>query len=232
MNFLALVNRARQECGVSGPPITTLAMLTVEGQRFSDWIAQAWTDVQEMRTDWQWMRKDLSFQTTAGVIGNSYSPAAIGSPDVAEYVRSNFRVYLTAGGSNAEQFMTYWDWGDFRDAYVFSSPRNVLSMPLNITVKPDHSLMVWPNAANVYTIVGEYYRIPTDLLVDSDDPSSPGNDLPTRFHLLLVGLAMRSYAAYESAPEVDARGIEWVNRYRGRLELWGIRAATMGGSLC
>ena len=230
MNFLGLWNRSRRECGVSGADATTIqANLSVEGQRFKDWVLTAWEDVQLMRTDWQWMRKTATFNTVAGQAG--YTLAQAGATDCAEWMRESFRDYLTSVGVAGETFMTYRAYGDFRDLYEFSSMRLTQSRPMEITVKPDHTLAMWPLPNAVYTITGEYYRVPTVLSADADDPSAAGNDLPVRFHMLLVAKVMRSYAAFESAPEVESRGMMIERRKKAELENWGLIVPTMAGAL-
>lgn len=230
MQFLELANRARRKCGVAGADLVTLQSgLTKEGQRFKDWTASAWEEVQLMHTDWQWMRKTVTFNTTPGQ--PDYTPAQAGAANAGDWVKESFRVYLASAGVGGEQFMNYRDYSRFRDLYEFSSMRLTQSMPLDITVKPDHSLGMWPLPADVYTITGEFYREPSDLSADADDPASTANGLPDRFHMLIVGMVMQSYAAFESAPEVDARGAALVKRYKGRLESWGLQQPTMAGAL-
>ena len=231
MNYLTLVNRARQECGVSGGALSTIGSgLSLEGQRFKDWVNTAWTDLQLHRADWQWMRKAATFQTVIGQ--TSYTSVQTGASDVALWAPESFRDYLTSGGVKGEMFMTFRNFNEYRDLYEINAMRLTQARPIEITVRPDHTtLSMWPIPIDIYTINGEYYRVPTDLLVDADDPSTVGNDLPSRFHMILVYMAMRSYAAYESAPEVDARGMEGMMRLRSQIERWGLQTPGMGASL-
>lgn len=230
MQFLELVNRARRECGVSGSNLTTLQSgLSDEGKRFVDWVGQAWIDVQSKRPDWQWMRKPMTFQTVAAQ--SSYTLAEMGVTDLADWIRDSFRSYLTATGSTAEQFMVDWEYSAFRDQYIFSSMRTSPGYPMQMTIQPDKTMAMWPVPNGIYTINGEYYRAATELSADADDPSSAGNDLPERFHMLLVGMAMASYAAFESAPEVDGRAREIIARYSRRLTNWGLPPMSVAGAL-
>ena len=43
MNYLTLINRARVECGASGPALTAIPT-TGESLRFAQWINAAWVD--------------------------------------------------------------------------------------------------------------------------------------------------------------------------------------------
>ena len=65
MTFLQLINRARQECGVTGPDLTTVTGLTGESLRFYNWINSAWVDIQTAHEDWQFMRLPFQFNTVA-----------------------------------------------------------------------------------------------------------------------------------------------------------------------
>ena len=125
--------------------------------------------------------------------------------------------------------MEWVDYTRFRDRYQFSTMRTSQGFPLWFTTNPDHSLAVWqlPNA--VYTVRGEYYRAPTELSADADDPVDSG--LPERFNLLIVYKAMQSYAAYEAAPEVDERGAKLERRDMAKLEKWGLPTLEMAGPL-
>jgi hypothetical protein len=224
MNFLALVNRARRECGRTGSALTTLQTgLSEESQRFVDWVGQAWIDVQMRRPDWLWMRKKVAFDTIAAQ--SIYTPLQAGAANVNEWQNESFRQYLLSAGVGSEQYMNYVEWDDFRDVYLFGSVQNSSSIPMMMTVTPEQNLQMWPIPNGVYRIQGEYHRAPTSLVLDADDPSSSGNDLPERFHMLMVFKAMQSYAAYEAAPEVMDRGMREAKRLMTQLENYGLPKA-------
>lgn len=228
MQYLQLVNRARRECGVSGPDLATLQSgLSKEGQRFADWIGQAWTDLQMARADWQWMRTETVFATV--LAQGDYTLAQAGATDLAEWIPDSFRSYLTATGTPGEQTMEWVDYTRFRDYYQFSTMRTSPGFPLWLTTKPDHSLAVWPLPNAAYTIRGEYYRAPTALSADADDPADDG--LPVRFHMLLVFMAMQAYAFFAAAPEIEARATSQRNRMMSKLEVWGLPMLEEGGTL-
>lgn len=230
MNLLLLVNRARRECGVAGGDLSTLLSPSREAQRFIDWISEAWTDVQTDRTDWEWMRKTATFATVPGQ--GEYTVTQTGASDLAEWIAYTGRIYPTAGGQAGEQFLSERSWEDFRDLFRFSTMRTTQSLPIEVAIKPDHGLALWPLPDPTgYTVSMDYYRIATELTVAADDPSTAGNDLPQRFHMLLVAKAMRAYAGYESAPEVENRGASMEMKYMSRLTAWGTRDVEFAGPL-
>lgn len=228
MNFLQLVNRARSECGVSGAALQTVqGALSKEAQRFKDWIADAWRDVQMHREDWTWMRKSASFQTVEGQA--DYSLAAIGATDLDDWIASTFRVYPTARGVAGELHMEFAAYDDFRDRFNFGTSRTNTGHPLWWTAQPDRSLRIWPLPNGAYTVTGDYRRAPGELAADDDTPASSG--LPDRFHMLMVYKAMEHYGLFEAAPEVLARGEKGWAREMGRLEDWGLPNLVMGPAL-
>lgn len=215
MNYLQLVNRARQECGVSGTDLTTLQTgLTLEGKRFATWIADAWNDLQTEKPDWQWMRKPFTFSTTASTV--HYARADI-VPDCADWKIDSFRAYTDSVGHDDEQILPPMSWEVWRNVYEFGTMRDMTGRPVAFAVEPDKSISLGPTPDTVYDVNGEYWRLPTDLSADADDPAATGNDFPERFHMLLVYDAMIRYAEYEAAAEVLQRGNSGYRRMRNRL---------------
>ena len=182
--------------------------------------------VQMMRENWRWMRASTTFNTVIGQAGYSLSQAA--ATDCANWKVDGFRLYTTATGTSDEQCLTFLEYDDWRDRYEFGSIRSQTSRPQEITVKPDNSLAVGmaPNA--VYTVVAEYFRNPTTLSADADDPTTNTNALPERFSMLLVYMVMMAYASYESAPEVAMRAAPEVRRLTCMLLRWGSPLPTLG----
>ena len=230
MTYLDLVNRARRECGVSGADLTTLQNnLTKEGQRFKDWVNDAWREVQMAKPDWEWMRLQFQFDTV--VSQNTYSFSQTDTLDLADWRLDAFRCYTTATGTVDEQILPFMYYNTWRDVYQYASMRDTSGRPTVITIQPDHTLAIGPLPDQVYTITGEFYRVPTDLTADADDPSSPTNGLPARFHMLLVYKAMAAYALFESAAEVAARAMKGEKHQMNRLLVWGMPMITMGAPL-
>lgn len=91
MNFLQIVNRVRQNCGVSGADYVTTAGLQGEGLRLCNWVAEAYQSIQAMREDWQWMRKTIAFPTMTGRA--TYSAALMGITDFGMWARDTWRNY-------------------------------------------------------------------------------------------------------------------------------------------
>jgi hypothetical protein len=213
--FLQLVNRARQECGAGGAALTTLQTgLSTESQRFKDWVNEAWRDVQLHQDDWAWMRSAFTFSTSVGV--PTYTQLAANVGDLADLKRDSMRAYNSSVGTNDEQILPFMEYNTWRNVYQFGAMRAQSGRPAVMTLAPDKSFAIGPLPDVAYTIVGEYYRAPSDLVNDADNPVAFG--LPARYHMLIVYLAMQSYATFYAAPEVMARGETEGNKAMRRLE--------------
>lgn len=202
MNYLSICQRLRSECGVSGSNATVVGA-TGEWGRLCAWVAQSYQEIQERHPDWQWMRKDVSFNTIANQ--QTYLPASapISLTDFAAWKMDSFRLYLTSAGVNNETFLIPEEYTAFRDSYVLGARRNTYARPISITQAPSKALMFGLTPNDIYTVNGEYYKTPMVLSVDADIP-----DMPDRFHMLIVYRAMIHYGMFEAAGEVIARGRE------------------------
>lgn len=232
MNKLALVNRARRECGVQGAalPNLTSTTLTTESLRFRDWVNQEWLDLQTLRPDWEWMRATATFQTVQGQ--GAYTTTQAGAPLVAEWKRDTFRCYLTSQGAADEQFLRSPDFDWFRDVYLFGAARTLQGRPIDAAVVPlNHGLVLGPVPDGVYTVEADYHRKAVDLADTGDESDPTFYGLPEQFHMILVYGAMRSYATFEAAPEVYQRAETGHRRLMNRLYTYGLPRPEMGAPL-
>jgi hypothetical protein len=308
MNFLQIVNRVRQNVGVSGADLTTVTGLTGESARIANWVNESWLDMQAMRQDWQWLRNAIAFPTVAGQA--AYTPAQIGASDFGLWARDSFRNYanplasltvaspsvvnlaahrlvagdtvtlattgtlpigltagtayyvvspvvdsfqlaLTAGGVaintsgtqtgthtltssnttafvglNSEIFMDYIEYDTWRNNYQYGALRSVATRPISLTIAPSKALELGPIADAGYTIVGDYYKAPTEMEIATDIPA-----LPVKFHLALVYAAMVRYGMFEAATEVVQQGQSEFSKWKARILADQLPEVTTGGSL-
>jgi hypothetical protein len=214
MNFLQLINRARQECGVTGPDLTTVIGLTGESQRFYNWINAAWVDIQTAHEDWQYMRQSFQFNTVADQWQYTAAEAGVGAT-FANWKRDSFRASSVGVDYRDEQLLNFMEWNTFRNLYQYANMRNTRARPVVVTIVPPNKDLGFGSIPDqAFVIVGEYYRKPTEFTTDTSEP-----DLPLRFHPMIVYRAMMFYAGYESAPEVYQRGELEFKRLMNRLEI-------------
>jgi len=226
--FLELVNQTREECGASGPALTSLGGTLSQGTlRIKNWVKNAWLDIQRSHRTWNFMMNTFSFTTTAGV--QSYTASTLSSPitDFANWKVDAMRCYRTSIGIADEQVLPFMDWLTFRDVYQFGTNGLAQARPVAYTIDPQKRLLLGQIPDDSYTITGWYYRSPQTLTADSDTPSY----IPAEFHEVVVFKAMVKYGMYEAAGEVVARGREESDRVLAALTSDYLPPVTMGPSL-
>ncbi len=205
MQFIDLVRRTRQECGIAGVGPTTVVGQTREMKRLCDWVAQSWVDIQQERLDWRFMRKSFTFNTVASQqeypVGTGLD---INLSDFKRWINDSFRAYLLSAGVATEIILSqYHDYSAFRDYYLLGSRRLVEGRPLYITIAPNQSLLLGFTPNDVYVVSGQYYKTAQRLTLDADVP-----DFPEDYHMLIVYKAMQKYGRFEAAAEQIAAGKE------------------------
>ncbi len=227
MNFLQLCQRLRQEAGLTGSgPLTTLDQTGIQKQ-VVDWINTAYIDVLSQHTNWLFMQEDFSFQTIASQ--REYSISETGVTDLEKWKVDNygsFRVYLTSSGVANEQYMYPLLWEDYRQMYLYGATRTSKGLPSYFAVMPDKSLNFYQVPDNIYTITGEYFKVPAELDGDADIPI-----IPTQFHMIIVWRALMFYGGFDAANEKYAIGKNEYTKLLMRLEMDQLPQMTFGAPL-
>lgn len=229
MNYLQLVQRLKRKCRVTGAVPVTLANQPEEILRLADWINEAWMDIQNTRPDWRFMRGSVSFPTTLNKA--AYSLAEILALDATfaafgNWKTDTFRNYLTAAGNTSEIFMSYVPYDQWRDTYQFGGFRVSTSRPIELSYAPDFSLCLGPVPVAGYTVLGDYFKVASEMSANTDTPS-----LPTQFHMAIVYRAMMFYGMSEAAPEVFEEGKNEFRTVMGQIALHELPAIEMCGAL-
>lgn len=224
MNYLALVNRLRAESATSGTGITTVVNQFGEYKKLIDWINMAYVDIQNMYVHWDFLRKDLEFNTIEGV--QNYSKTGIGLDDYGEWSLDSMRCYLADNGISGEQHLTPVSWDEFRDMYLFGTTRTQVGMPYYVAQKPDSSLMFFPTPNDIYTINGEYFRKPHELVLDVDEPL-----FPDKFHMAIVYRALMMFAVDANAQELFVVGDRESRKLIAKMEQVLLPSIIFGGAL-
>ena len=229
MSYLALAQKLVEKCGISGVgPVTTIGQVG-ELKRVTGWINEAWSAIQQVRADWEWMRASVSFSTVAGQA--TYSASQCGAFDLAEWIMNTkdctFRSYLASVGVASEISLSYMPYEGWRNTYQKGSMRIARARPMSITITPDQSigLGMTPDSAD-YVIVGDYFREPSAMTADADSPA-----MPARFHMLIVYQAMQYYAQYEGDEYMRQTSEREYSKMMGRMTIAQLPEMTLGGAL-
>jgi hypothetical protein len=221
--YLNLCKSLRTECGVSGTD-TTVASGSAEWLRMVGWIAQAWIEIQEKQPDWEWMRKNVTFNTQA--TKGEYTAAEAGVTDLGTWKGDSFRLYLQSAGVGTEQRIGFKDYNTYRNYYLLSTRKTTYARPSEITISPSRTLMLGLIPNDIYVVSGEYWSSPITLAADADTPA-----MPSQFHSAIVYRAMMHYGAYEAASDVYERGEKNFKEMMAALRNHQLPSMSMGQSL-
>lgn len=182
MNYLQLCQRLVQETGIAdtGPS-------NVDGQvgdfgRVTSWVNDAWLKIQSMRSDWNWMWGYGS----GTLLANTHTLAL---PAGVETIK---RVSL------GDSYLSANSWNQFSEAYRLISGGN----PSVYTLRPDGVLVFNAKPTEDQSLTYESYATPSTLSGNDAIPA-----LPARYHMLIVYEALRSYAQFDEAPELERRAM-------------------------
>lgn len=214
MNFLALVNKVRQEADASGPELTTLAgTLPLGDRRLKSQVQEAWREIQGLHGGrWEFMRLSFSSPLTGAV--REYAASAL-MPSITsfrDWKVDSLRVHTT-GDFGDEQMLPYMAWPLFRDQYLFGSYRSQTTRPTIFSVDPQKRLVFGPIPTAGWTVNGEYWRAPQELTADTDVPI-----MPDYFHDLIVYRALMLDAEFEHSRDAMAKALRGAKRLTGELE--------------
>lgn len=195
--LLSLCQDVYREGGISGT-ITSTQNQTGESLRVVEWVKAAYNSIlNDQGIVWNFQRTTAAVTLTIGK--GAYTPAELGFTDLANWDVTSMRVAANPDLSD-ETFLIGQRFPAFRDYWLFSSRRTVMSRPLNVSVDDSTNLRIAPLPDQEYNLILQYQSIPPALIDDIDVPI-----IPTRFHSAIMWRALRSYGMFEAAPEVVAR---------------------------
>lgn len=182
MTYLELCQRLVRETGIADSGPTSVVGQTGDLRRVTDWINDAWLSIQSSRPDWLWMWNYASSTISAGtsVVTLPVTIESLERVRIEDRDLANVRYdkFAAAYRSVSEGTPTVW------------------------TIRPDGKLIV--NAiVDVDTDISyEAYYSPTELSGNIDEPG-----MPSRFHMVIVYKALRDYALFDVAPELERKAV-------------------------
>lgn len=223
MNFLQLVQRVRQECGVSGSGPSTVVSQTGELKRLVEWTQEAYIALQNSNT-WNWLWDDTTPALTSG--GRVYNPVTDWSIFPIQWDTDSLTCYLTSVGVADEQRLHYLTWPEFKATNGYGYGYVQTNRPVAFSIRPDRSIIFDSYLDQDYTIRGEYWGTPETLSLDADLPA-----LPEQYHMAIVWRAVMAYAQYEEAGVLLQLAEKEFNRYYGSMTRTELPEVVAGGAM-
>ena len=193
MNYLQLCQRLVQETGIADEGPASTAGQVGDYGRITSWVNDAWLKIQSLRGDWNW-----AWSTGTGTL--TASTYTVSLPSTVETIK---RVSL------GQAYLQQESWNDFADAYREISA----GVPSVYSVRPDGVLVFNAKPAEDQTVTYEFFATPTAFVNDNSEPS-----MPARYHMLIVYEALRSYALFDEAPELERKAIGYFEDMLADLE--------------
>jgi hypothetical protein len=207
--LLELCNGVIREAGISGE-ITSVLSQQGEKKRVVEWVKRACTLVEGKWFNWNYLHEFHTFDTVASV--RDY-PAPVGH---GFWDTSTIRI--PANGTNLA-YLRY-------DKKKLDPAAATLGEPYAITVLPNQTLRLFSTPDAVYGMSIEYWRSPTVLTNNSDEPS-----IPLQFRDIIVYKALEFYAKYESADEILLQARDDFNMRMKQLEAREMPGSFASGAL-
>ena len=212
MNYLELVQRLHRESGRSTAAPASVTGANERAARLFDWVTDAWRNLQIER-EWRWMRNTLDVALTAGQ--QTYTGTGLGASRFRRWRMDDdtYNPWLYVDGSiNSLWPLQFVQLDEFRSVYVYRTWGD--ATPIAWTFDESNQLLVAPKPALAYKLRIEYWKSPTELAADTDEP-----DMPEEYHLILVWRALQDVAMFDAAPEVLSRAQAKYAELRTRLLL-------------
>ncbi len=189
--YLELLQQLHRDAGAAGTEPAAVTGLTGEAKRLANWIIQADNYVQLKWVNWKFLRATYSVVTVA-------STATAAKPVGLKYW--DFKTFMMIEPGQTDKNPIGAIEYDKAKSDILDTSEDI---PWRVIVMPDNSLQFEPVPDAAYTILADYYTVPTLLAANSDT-----SDIPPEYHQIIIGRALILYANFESAPEIKDQGEE------------------------
>lgn len=202
MTYLELCQRFLRETGYGSSGPTAVTGQAGYHLQAVEWIAEAYTELQN-RTNWRWLRKEFTLETTDGDYSYAYGDCTDVPTDsaITRFKSWQFqdrwnppKCYLQSSGQGTEYPLTYIPWESFQ--YIYRLGTREEGAPSMISIDPADNIVLGPTPNDTYVITGEYNRSAQVLAADGDTP-----ELPSDLHMLICYLAMEDFGLYDLSDE-------------------------------
>ena len=187
-DYLRLCQTVRREVNVSGSGPSAVTSQTGQLGEIVEMVWQSTLYVESLWEDWKFLWTEYS----STIATSSQTPLVTKPTDFGFWHRNAF--WLDYSGANPIK-LDFLEWDEYRDNFGFGSLSN--AQPGRVVIKPDNTIQVEVPADQSYTISGEYWKTPTVLAANTDEPG-----IPTRFRRVIVARAKIMWADVHAKPHL------------------------------
>jgi len=181
MQYLQMAQKVRQLVGMQGTGPTSVDATGADAV-FLTVVRDAWTDIQNRRKDWKWMRDTITFQTVVGT--STYTPAVIFGP--VNRFKSWYKesMYITKDSKKHWTPFVEYDYYDYK--HINDS---VNTPPSEYSIRPRDYAILLSKPDLIYPVQIDYKKNNQTLVNATDIP-----EMPVDYHNLIVYEAIARYA--------------------------------------
>lgn len=201
--FLQIVQAVGRDSGTTSTaaPLATVVGATGRWLKIVQFVIQAWLDIQNARTDWQWMIRETEKAladgtrryTAAGWSITRFS-AWVQDQDSDDLTYRPFSIRDPDLGLADESALYQIDYRVWRDRYG-RGDQSQEQRPTCYAISPAREVCVGPVPDQEYTLRFEYRLAPQILAADADTP-----ELPAEFHDVIKWKAQLLLAEHDERP--------------------------------
>lgn len=183
MTFLELVNEVRSGVGMQGTGPASVTSATQAEMDIINAVRNAWIDIQNMRTEWLWMRETADFFLTVGQ--DTYTLPQIFGPSYRFRHWHKKTMYMTINGLKTPVLPIDYD------NFIYKTRNDTVAKPSRFyTIRRADNALIFSIPDSNYTVQIDYFKSPQRLVENTDIP-----EMPEHFHLMIVYAAIEKYSA-------------------------------------
>lgn len=192
MNFLTIAQLVRQLSGMQGTGPTSVVGTVGVDSVIVQMVNSAYSDIQNMREEWPWLRKEATFPTTAGqATYTTDEMLGVLTNDLKDYKADSFKL----DDGTTKSYLKELDEDVMEHRYLNSTSQGKPSCFSVSTA--DYSLELRDIPDTSYNVTFSYYQQPQILEDDTDVPL-----MPKAYHNLIVYKTLERLAIYLKTPEI------------------------------
>lgn len=194
MTYLELVEKLRKRTGTGGTQLTDVSNLTGALWRLTDYVNEAWRQMQTARRDWSFRWAEFSEPLTAG--SQTYDmDSEIGSGIIMS-VQPAVITLETTGTPATRARLQLLNYPYFDE--LFGDRAAISGRPVYLTIEPPGKKVKFNTILDVNcTLKGKYQKIIQSLVNKDDTPI-----LDPQYHEVIFHCALMKWAEFEEADDI------------------------------